>query len=90
MAPTRTSRSSAHKGLRPFSSSVLKGHANYIILPQLGESRLAGTQGVFGADDPAPGERAAQVRQIFAWAERTTTPDVAASRPNRTRSCGPR
>jgi ATP-dependent DNA helicase DinG len=64
-------------GLRPFSSSVLKGRANYLCRQRLGESRLAGTQGVLGADDPAPGERAAQVRQIFAWAERTATGDRA-------------
>jgi ATP-dependent DNA helicase DinG len=64
-------------GLRLFSSSVLKGRANYLCRQRLGESRLAGTQGVLGADDPAPGERAAQVRRIFAWAERTATGDRA-------------
>ena len=64
-------------GLRPFSSSVLKGRANYLCRQRLGESRLAGTQGVLEPDGPAPAARAAQVREIFAWADRTATGDRA-------------
>jgi ATP-dependent DNA helicase DinG len=65
------------EGLRPFSSAVLKGRANYLCVQRLAEARLAGTQGVLGGEDPAPGERAAQVRRVFEWAESTETGDRA-------------
>jgi ATP-dependent DNA helicase DinG len=64
-------------GLRRFSSTVLKGRANYLCLQRLNESRLAGTQGLLGEAEPVASARARQARRIFDWADRTATGDRA-------------
>jgi len=64
-------------GLRPFTSTVLKGRSNYLCLQRLNESRLAGVQGSLEGDDRATGKRAEEVRRIFEWAETTATGDRA-------------